>query len=58
MGENAKLDVSAAAQAGRAIKGEDKLGRLCDEVDADTRNREGSPESQPSSKSLRARSGA
>jgi tetrapyrrole methylase family protein/MazG family protein len=46
MGEDAKLDVSAAAQAGRATKGEDKLGRLCDEVDADTRSREGSPESQ------------
>lgn len=46
MGEDAKLDISAAAQAGRATKGEDKLGRLCDEVDADTRSREGSPESQ------------
>ena len=47
MGEDAKLDVSAAAQVSRAIKDADKLGRLCDEVDADTRSREGSPESQP-----------
>lgn len=47
MGADAKLDVSAAAQVGRATKDADKLGRLCDEVDADTRSREGSPESQP-----------